>query len=89
MLLPAKVMDGVVKVAMEKALLHTRRTKTAEAERRRRSLLSSRAEFRHTRSGQPSKEVRILHTSDMLSVELLFGFLGGLLRSKHVRTIGY
>ncbi len=47
-LLPAKIMKGVVKVAMEGAMLHTQRIATAEAERRRRSLLSSRAQFRHT-----------------------------------------
>ncbi|CAN0155658.1 unnamed protein product [Scytosiphon promiscuus] len=47
-LLPAKVVKNVVKVAMDGAVLHRRRTATADAERRRRSLLSSRAQFRHT-----------------------------------------
>lgn len=56
-LLPAKIMDAVVKVAMDGAVLHRRRTATAEAERRRRSLLSSRAQFRHTRSEQAKVRV--------------------------------
>ncbi|CAM9253696.1 unnamed protein product, partial [Ectocarpus sp. 4 AP-2014] len=47
-LLPAKLMNGVIKAAMEGAMLHTRRTATADAEKRRRSLLASRAQFRHT-----------------------------------------
>ncbi|CAM9333209.1 unnamed protein product [Ectocarpus fasciculatus] len=47
-LLPAKLMNGVIKSAMEGAMLHTRRTATADAEKRRRLLLSSRAQFRHT-----------------------------------------
>lgn len=58
-LLPAKVMDGVVKAAMERAMLHSRRTATADAERQRRSLLLSRAQFRHTRRTQSSKEVHM------------------------------
>lgn len=55
-LLPAKVVKNVVKVAMEGAMLHRRRTATADAERRRRSLLSSRAQFRHTMHN--TREVR-------------------------------
>lgn len=72
-LLPAKVMKNVVKVAMEGAVLHRRRTATADAERRRRSLLSSRAQFRHTmrhprQVRQPSSESLILAIDVQLCV---------------------
>lgn len=53
MLLPAKVVSVVVRAAMEGAVLHARRTATAMAERRRRSLLSSRAQFRHNMEKNP------------------------------------
>eukprot|EP00903_Cladosiphon_okamuranus_P014760 g13677.t1 len=52
-LLPAKFMKGVVKAATEGAMLHTQRTATAEAERRRRLLLSSKAQFRQTMAKTP------------------------------------
>lgn len=52
-LLPAKVMDSVVKEAMEGAALYIRRKVTSEAERQRKSLASNRAEFRHTRKKEP------------------------------------
>lgn len=49
-LLPARVVDIVVKEAMKLALLHIKRQATAQAERRRRSLLATRAEYRHIRT---------------------------------------
>lgn len=61
MLLPAKVMKGVVKAAMEGAMLHTQRTATADAERRRRSLLSSKAPFRHTMTKSPTVGASLVH----------------------------
>lgn len=61
-LLPAKIMKGVVKAAMEGAMLHTRRTATAEAERRRRSLLLSKAQFRHTTASSPKVGVSLVHS---------------------------
>ena len=88
-LLPAKVMDGVVKEAMERAMLHTRRTATADAERQRRSLLLSRAQFRHTRT-QSSKEVRYIYTRyiyiPIWSWYILCSF-GTLFSSSHVMFV--
>lgn len=69
-LLPAKIMKGVVKAAMEGALLHAQRTATAEAERRRRSLLSTRAEFRHT-INRPPKVGVVRHFLGALLVGLV------------------
>lgn len=55
--MPAKIMKGVVKAAMEGAMLHSQRTATAEAERRRRSLLSSRAQFRYNITQSPKVSI--------------------------------
>lgn len=52
-LLPARVVDVVVKKAMHLAILHMKREATAQAERRRRSLLATRAEYRHIRTSAP------------------------------------
>lgn len=63
-MMPAKVMEFVLKTAVDRAVLHLRRTATAEAERQRHKLASSKAEFRHTRQSTRPK-VR-WHDSDTI-----------------------
>lgn len=51
-LLPARLMDTVAKAAIYRGVCHMRKTKTAQAERRRRSLMSTKAKFNHNRTVQ-------------------------------------
>lgn len=64
MSLPAKIMNVVVREAMQRALLHRKRTAIAEAERQRRSFLRSRAQFRHTMEAKP----KVLLVTDVANV---------------------